>query len=166
MDNHPDASCTDYVSLLASSLKLRPTGRPISFRLYFVSPTRFADGPLPNVYTIFADLTARWEHFSGAPFPQPLDGFFVRHMEITQHDISGDARGFDGSLRFRIHPPRRSGEHARREWQYGQQMTRTLTNFAFYAGIGEGIQRGAGQVRLQRPDHAHTARRLAADAAE
>jgi hypothetical protein len=166
LENHPDAGCTNYVSMMTLMLKLRPPHKAISFPLYFVSPTYFKDSPLPDVYTLFSELQARWEYFSGAPFPQPLDEFFVRHIEIIRHNISGDVRGFVGSLHFRIHPPRHSSEHVRREWQYGQQMTRALTNFAFYAGIGEGVQRGSGQVRLHRPDHAHTTRSLASDSTE
>jgi CRISPR-associated endoribonuclease Cas6 len=121
--------------------------------LEFCSPTTFAEEeallPLPEL--VFSSLLKKWNTFSDIKIPSQVQGEFKK-IRIIQHRLKTEIVhfsedkiiGFMGKATYEL--PEIIDEKTRK-------AVNALSDFAFYAGIGDKTYKGMGQARrLKNPD--------------
>lgn len=158
---HPWARQTSYKDL-AQKAEFGPKSRLA--RLEFASPTAFrdngADTPLPIPAQIFRSLWRRWNQYTPEPmqvhdiWPKFAEAC-IKISELTAvnserwkfaEGTRGAATGFTGTVGFTLLPKRQCGEWAP-YWEGSEQVLQSLSQFAFYCGVGHHTTVGMGQTR-------------------
>ncbi|MCQ3933173.1 MAG: hypothetical protein DPW16_22215 [Chloroflexi bacterium] len=159
---HRAAGTTTYTRLAMASLKRRGNPhRSLEWTARFLTPTCLLDDVglpslLPEPTTLYLDLQNRWEYFTETQL-LPLEDFLSRCIEVSYTNlrtIPADSshettrhRGFVGVVRYRLKPMESVERSLHKDWQHYLHMLRMLTEFAFYAGVGQEVEVGMGQFR-------------------
>lgn len=158
---HRAAGTTTYTRLAMASLKRRNPHRSLEWTARFLTPTCLLDAEglpslLPEPMALYLNLQNRWEYFTETQL-LPLEDFLSRCIEVSYANLrtiptdnppdTTQPKGFVGVVRYRLKPMESVERGLHKDWQHYLHMLRMLTEFAFYAGVGQRVEVGMGQFR-------------------
>ncbi len=158
---HPAAGSTTYPRLVLAAHKRHNPHRTLHWTTRFLTPTCLKDhfglpSLLPEPMALYLDLQNRWQYFTETQL-LPLDDFLSRCIEIshanlhtisaTNPDSASRSAGFVGVVRYRLKSIESVERSFHKDWQHYLHMLQMLTQFGFYAGVGQGVELGMGQFR-------------------
>jgi CRISPR-associated endoribonuclease Cas6 len=173
---HPWAGMTSFADIAQDSQYAKVSS---NVRMEFVSPTAFRnnrmDIALPIPGKVFRSLAEKWNAFcpeamqiqeSWPEFAEDciivneLTAVNTVHWEFAE-GTRGAATGFTGTVGFWLLPKTNAPKQWQPYWDGADVVMQSLTQFAFYSGVGHHTTIGMGQCRLIPDGKMDSRRKLA-----